>query len=177
MHSGSTNVTPKEKLIRTTPFQKKIEGLKKQLEKATWEKNPSEDEIEEKRLETLYAHARMLRRIAAGVNDFFSNHFGKTDNWANTFNSIVHAKVGEQAGSSNGSSSLYGEDSKSKICIEQSSNESSNESGDLSDDILKKSASKPDNEDYIKEVDSHYEVTTVNSPGYKGNFSPARLQK
>ena len=63
-----------------------------QLEKASW---PNEDEIEEKRLDTLYNHARLLRRVAEGVNDFFSNVFGKDDTWTDQFNAIVLAKVGE----------------------------------------------------------------------------------
>lgn len=57
----------------------------------------------------------MLRRIAEGVSDFFCNHYGKT---ANSFNSVVHARVGVPGGSSDGTTSLYGTDSKSKICIE-----------------------------------------------------------
>lgn len=55
MNSGSSNVTPKTIVRKSTPFQRKIDSLRKQLEKATWENEPNEDEIEEQRLENLYA--------------------------------------------------------------------------------------------------------------------------
>ena len=120
----------------------------------------------------------MLRRVAEGVNDFFSNVYGKTDTWANQFNAIVHAKVDAQGGSSsNGTTSLYGTSTKSKICIEVLSN-SKDSSSDISDDILKDSQTKPDDADFIREVESHFEATTINSPnGGVGQFSPTRLQK
>ena len=127
-------------------------------------------------MENLYAQARVLRRVAHGVNDFFKDYFGKhsVQTWEGRFNQIVQAKIGAKDNSSNGTTSLYGTDSKSKICIEHLSDDSSS-NGDLSDDILNNSANKPDAFDYIKEAESHLEATTTNSPNAMRSFSPTRL--
>ena len=64
--------------------------------------------------------------------------------------------------SSNGTTSLYGTDTKSKICIEHLSDSSSGASDE--DDILRDSDNNHYDADQIKEADSHYEATTTNSP-------------
>ena len=96
------------------------------------------------------------------MKDYFNNEFGKANQpWANKFNAYVQRKVDVKGNSSNGTTSLYGTDTKSKICIEQLSHNSSTVSDD---DILRDSEKKNYDSDQIKEVDSHYEATTTNSP-------------
>ena len=121
----------------------------------------------------------MLRRVGHGVKDFFNNHFGKytVQTWAaRGFNQIVQEKVAVPENSSNGTTSLYGTDTKSKICIEHLSDDSSSDSN-LSDDILNNSDNRNSNEfDGIKEAESHLEATTTNSPNaIIRSFSPTRL--
>ena len=72
----------------SSEYKKRLCMLRLQLETATWEKCPNEEELEDIRLDALFAHGRYLRRTANCVKNFFNNIFCKSDIWKQEFHSI-----------------------------------------------------------------------------------------
>lgn len=81
-NKNSTNIKDGQKSGTNTPHQLKLEGLRQQLQKATWENVEDEDEMR-------YARCDMLKRVANGLTKYYNKDFGKTKNHISTFNTVV----------------------------------------------------------------------------------------
>ena len=152
---------------KPSPIQDKIDQLRQDLETATWEKELDEEQLEDKRLETLYAHGRYLRKTARDTTYFINEIFCKSEFWKVEWSAIGNP-LNQTGGTSSMGSSAYEESNKSKIQEDYISDDSCPKSADS---LLK------DSDNQIAEAESHMEKTTNQSPDGKIDyFDPRALQ-